>query len=177
MKELNVIRVLFKGRNWDSIRQLFTERVYCVIHKKNVFQMNVFENSQVFDILTVFTPYARWTVKPLLNQLPGGVKVVQNCVSIKWGTSCEHTYFIVFVRRLKELLTIWTDIEPSFDGATRWSGEIQVNVRFAIWVWLFDAMCKCLVQIQQKKFPNMWFCPFEFKRLLINLIDWYFQIL
>ena len=115
VEELNVVGVLFEGRDRNAVGELVPERVDSVIYKEHVLQGDVPEDSEVFDVLAVLGPHARWPVESVLNQLPSGVEVVQDSVCVEGSARREHAHLVVLVGRLEELLAVGTNVEAGSD--------------------------------------------------------------
>lgn len=177
VEELDVVGVLLEGGDRDAVGELCSEGVDCVVYKQHVLQGNVPEDAQVFDVLAVGGPHARRSVEPVLNELPSGVEVVQDGVCVQRSARSEHAHLVVLVGGLEQLLAERPNVEPGSDRSTRWSRQVQEDVRFPVGVRLLHAMGQRFVQIKQEQLPDMWLRPLYIYPLLFYLLKRYFQLL
>lgn len=67
MLEFVIFGVLLEGRHRNAIVKLSAERVHCIIHNNDVFERDILENGQIFNVHIVSRLNARVSVIPMLN--------------------------------------------------------------------------------------------------------------
>ena len=150
--KLLIVRILLKRSNRDTIIQLLAERVHGVVDEQNVFQLNVLENTQVFDVFTTFRLNASVSVEAMLDELASRVQVVDNRVCVLWRACREHAHFEALVCGYEKIAALRPDVE-----ADVWDfGSVRrCNVDFDHWrpqrVLLLHAVNQRFIQVEQEE--------------------------
>jgi hypothetical protein len=98
VKEFFIVYILHETSDRYAVVKLLSERIGGVIYQKNIFQVNVLEDAQIFDEDTSFWNLnAGVSVVPMLDELTCGVYPVNYGVSVDLGASSEDCYFIVLI--------------------------------------------------------------------------------
>ena len=66
-KEFLIIFILFKGSYWNTIAQLLSKSIDSVVDKNNIFDLNVLNDAQIFDVYVILCLYAAVTIKSMLK--------------------------------------------------------------------------------------------------------------
>lgn len=150
--ELLIVRIFLKRGNRDTIVQLLAERVHGVVDEQNVFQLNVLENSQVFDVLTTLRLDASVSVKAMLDELASRVQVVDNCVCVLWRARREHTHFVALVRGYEKIAALRPDVEADvWDFGSVRRCDIDFDHRRPQRVLLLHAVDQRFIQVEQEE--------------------------
>jgi hypothetical protein len=81
VQELSVTRVFFKRSDRNSVVYLFTERINGVVNNQDVFQLHIFEYSEIFDV-NIILQNAVFAEKSVLDERAGRVQVVNHVLRI-----------------------------------------------------------------------------------------------
>jgi len=95
--ELCVIFIEVEWEDWDTIFELVSKWINSVINQNHVFEISVGENSQIFDVKTLFGLDTAVSEEPMMDQLFVRIKMVQDNIGVAAMRGCKDNYLKVFI--------------------------------------------------------------------------------
>jgi len=96
------------GLNRDTIVELISEWDNWVVNDNDIFQITIFDHTQIFYVYTIAWVNTMLTVKSMLYDLTIWINEIETGISIVLGTSCEYANLVVPGQEVKSHVQEWS---------------------------------------------------------------------
>ena len=151
MEHLLIALLMIERNDWDTVVNLVGERVDRVVDDDHVFHRSIGDDSQILDVVALWSLHAVLPVHPILEQLILWVNVIEDSISVDLVRRSEDDNLEHFIGLLEALHEVRTQIDASTDGLLTW----EVDLKEDIWVLSFniiDTVDEGLVHIKDQYF-------------------------
>lgn len=99
-----------------SVFQLIGKRNDGVVNKNDVFDISIFDDSEVFDVHSMHRVDAVLPVQSVLDDLAVWVDKVEGSIGIVLSTCRKYAYFVVFCQEIEGHVKEWTHLDGHDKG-------------------------------------------------------------
>lgn len=151
MHKLFIFFIVIERNDWDTIVQLVTEGIDCVIDNDHILEIAVGNYSEVLYVNPFFSPDAVLSVESVLDESAIRIEIVKHDVRICFVRGCEHHNLIVLISLLKTFNCVRSNVDACLDRLPIREGHINYVVARVV-LNVVDAMDKSLIQVKNKGF-------------------------